>query len=810
MNNRLFVLALAIVIVVAAAAPLAATVRGDEGTKVILISVDAMRPDYLRKYVSMGLLPNFAKLLSGGVQAEYMTVIFPSVTAASHASISTGAFPYKTGIYGNRIFSGFSGTRLYYKIGFDSWLLKAEPIWVTVDKAGKRAVVVSFPHSNPYAWNLNNSISMNIYDGRLDWPELYTNNATMCANTREFGYPACVELVPTNETGVYYVEIPFNSWPYKNVIMFYGILNVTSKTLELYWDKNMTQLAAVLKEGGGWSPVLEFSFTDKYGNPHRTVFRLYLLNASAENFRLYRTWAPDYYKNFISEEVKDAFWENVAKKVGVVPDLDKWGLDHQWFGMDFVLKTAELSAEYVTNATLFFMKNYEWDLLVSYISIVDGMGHLVVGYIEPYSPRYNPVYEYYYMYVYELVDKFIGKVMEEMDDNTVLIVVSDHGMMPIWKTFHVNSLLARYGLVVYDPETGRINYSASKAFYFGEGQIFINRELVKSDDEYAKLVKFIKTILAQVVDPETGEHVVSMVVTKDEAKAFGLYGDAVGDIIFSTVPGYYWSDGRDPIPLDENGMPILFTPTDKWFTGYHGVSPIIPELHAVFIAYGTGVKKGVVIPPIRSVDVAPTIAYILNIPPPKNADGVPILSIFEGVETYDALEPHMLELEYEMTYLRYEVHTMLPYIATDTDVQHLLKLIAGVYMALAAVVQNITSLSKATAENSEEIKSLLSKVSDLSKELEELTLEVNATVSKLKDRISCVENKHVELLTEISELENSVNSLSNVIKTLQTSVEDVDARINAMMTMLYAALGISAASIVVAVVSVIIALRKRT
>jgi arylsulfatase A-like enzyme len=49
----------------------------------------------------------------------------------------------------------------------------------------------------------------------------------------------------------------------------------------------------------------------------------------------------------------------------------------------------------------------------------------------------------------------------------------------------------------------------------------------------------------------------------------------------------------------------------------------------MFIAHGPDVKKGHIRKkPVRAVDIAPTIAYILDISAPKNSDGAVMYDLF--------------------------------------------------------------------------------------------------------------------------------------------------------------------------------------
>jgi arylsulfatase A-like enzyme len=53
-------------------------------------------------------------------------------------------------------------------------------------------------------------------------------------------------------------------------------------------------------------------------------------------------------------------------------------------------------------------------------------------------------------------------------------------------------------------------------------------------------------------------------------------------------------------------------------------------MHGTFIAAGTGIKKHPPLPNVQAIDVAPTIAFLLGIPEPADAQGKIVHQIAEG------------------------------------------------------------------------------------------------------------------------------------------------------------------------------------
>ncbi len=55
--------------------------------------------------------------------------------------------------------------------------------------------------------------------------------------------------------------------------------------------------------------------------------------------------------------------------------------------------------------------------------------------------------------------------------------------------------------------------------------------------------------------------------------------------------------------------------------GMHGYPPEHPDMAAIFLALGRGVPAGAKLDAVRMIDVAPTVARVLGIEPPRNAEG---------------------------------------------------------------------------------------------------------------------------------------------------------------------------------------------
>lgn len=107
--------------------------------RLLVFSVDAMVTedlDYLKQ------CKNFARFLENSSGCESIETIYPSITYPVHASIQTGCYPEKTGIFCNNIFST-KNTSLTWT--WDSRLMQCENIFTAAKRAGYTTSAVCWP-----------------------------------------------------------------------------------------------------------------------------------------------------------------------------------------------------------------------------------------------------------------------------------------------------------------------------------------------------------------------------------------------------------------------------------------------------------------------------------------------------------------------------------------------------------------------------------------------------------------------------------------------------------------------------------------
>src|SRR6185295_12827180 len=94
-----------------------------------------------------------------------------------------------------------------------------------------------------------------------------------------------------------------------------------------------------------------------------------------------------------------------------------------------------------------------------------------------------------------------------------------------------------------------------------------------------------------------------------------------------------------PYQFDAQTPGTLIAPSH--FFGQHGYVPDVQDLganvnmRATFLAGGEGVAKGSVV--ARSIDLAPTLAFMLGIPEPQHSQGKVLLDVVKGGNSYKPL-----------------------------------------------------------------------------------------------------------------------------------------------------------------------------
>jgi predicted AlkP superfamily pyrophosphatase or phosphodiesterase len=186
-------------------------------------------------------------------------------------------------------------------------------------------------------------------------------------------------------------------------------------------------------------------------------------------------------------------------------------------------------------------------------------------------------------------------------NETVLVVVSDHGFARISQRVRPGVLLLEKNLVTLDRRQRVTDWKASVAAGGGYAYVYVKDP---KDAETQKTL--LETLPPLAGKPGSG---IRRVYTQKEIRDKGGDPSAFlaleGDDGFAIIEGY-WGDYLSPSPS----------------TGAHGYDPERPEMLASLLVYGPAIAPGK-IERARLIDVAPTIARWLDLKLDK-AEGLPL------------------------------------------------------------------------------------------------------------------------------------------------------------------------------------------
>ncbi|WP_295118581.1 alkaline phosphatase family protein [uncultured Chitinophaga sp.] len=185
--------------------------------------------------------------------------------------------------------------------------------------------------------------------------------------------------------------------------------------------------------------------------------------------------------------------------------------------------------------------------------------------------------------------------------NTTFIVTGDHGFVNVHSNLAPNVLLAKAGL--YNPDKPQ-DWKAY--FHTAGGGAFLHLKDKNDTQTKEKVLQLLKGLPA-------AQQKTFIIKTRDELDAIGADPTAILGI--TTEQGYAFSGAATG----------EFIRARKG--GTHGFYPDFKEIQTGFVAFGKNIKKGVVIPKMGLVDIAPIISKLLQLELPAG-DGVLLNGVF--------------------------------------------------------------------------------------------------------------------------------------------------------------------------------------
>ena len=316
---------------------------------------------------------------------------------------------------------------------------------------------------------------------------------------------------------------------------------------------------------------------------------------------------------------------------------------------------------------------YKPDLLLVGMPTTDEFQHQFLGLVSPKLPggAANPAYddvdlngvadgrvaarEGFLRTAYKESDATLTLARSLLGKDPTTFVASDHGFAPQFLAIDASKVLVDLGLLSRPqtsncrPATGETIGKAKVCWAGGAAQIYLN---VAGRDpagggfiqvpaaNVAATVAQIKAAFLAATDPNdwTGDgqpegwKMIDRVFTKAEARYIPNGPGSTTDMAHPTRTGDVIAFAYPPYQYDAETPGTLVAPSH--FFGQHGYVPDVQDLaaninmRATFLAGGTAIAKGQVT--ASSIDLAPTLAYMLGIPEPQHSQGRVLLEVVKG------------------------------------------------------------------------------------------------------------------------------------------------------------------------------------
>jgi predicted AlkP superfamily phosphohydrolase/phosphomutase len=256
---------------------------------------------------------------------------------------------------------------------------------------------------------------------------------------------------------------------------------------------------------------------------------------------------------------------------------DTKALEHGVFGNAEFAKQADLIFNEELRGLEYELGKFKSGLLYYYLSSLDQCQHVFWRCKDPTHPAYDPVadppYAKFLDDLYVRFDEVLSGALDAVDDNTTIIVLSDHGFAPFYRQVHLNRWLYDQGyLVLKDgvaPEDVEwlfgVDWSRTRAYCLGINALYVNmagREgqgIVAPADAPA-LVDEIAAKLGALTDPEGGKRLISNTYKARDVYS-GPYASTAPDIIV----GYDWGyRGSDDSATGKIPPTLVSDNTSKW------------------------------------------------------------------------------------------------------------------------------------------------------------------------------------------------------------------------------------------------------
>jgi predicted AlkP superfamily phosphohydrolase/phosphomutase len=612
--------------------------------RVVVVGFDGLDPRIFERLLANSSLPAFARVRGAGGYSRVATTL-PAQTPVAWSSFATGTNPGGHGIYDfirrdpQSYLADFSLNRFEQKNMFlpprAVNLRRGEAVWDVLSKAGIPSAVIRCPCTFPPDDVKGHMLSgMGVPDlrGGLGTPGFYTTDPGARRGESEHLIP--IQLTDgTVKTRLIGPRHPKTRADLEQAMSLR--IDRAGRRVLIRIDGTDGEFAA---EMGGWTGWIKVKFKAGLLQSMSGMVRFLLIGldphlelyVSPVNFDpaaalLYPISAPAEFAKELAEEV-GAFYTT-----GMVEDHG--GLNNGRFGEGaYLAQCADVMVERERMLQHELSRLHD-GFVFCLFDTPDRIQHMFWRFLERDHPaqRAAPVegFDDVIEQHYRTCDAILGRVLEAVDDDTLVITLSDHGFTSFRRGVHLNGWLLKEGLLALKPgvapgeEAGEylrsVDWARTKAYAVGIGSVYLNLrgregEGIVTPDEASALSQRIEDGLTGLKDPISGE-VAIRGVTARRAAYSGPYATESPDLVVRFSEGYRasWTTAVGGVPAD------LFEDNVKRWSGDHIVDPAL--VPGILLMNRSFRSEGA-----RLVDLAPTILAALGAPRGSAMEGEELLS----------------------------------------------------------------------------------------------------------------------------------------------------------------------------------------
>ena len=621
--------------------------RWDGDKRVIVLGIDGMDHRIVEELFAQGKLPNLRRLAEeGGFRPLWSSI--PPQSPVAWSNFITGQNPGGHGIFDfihrdpetYLPYLSISETippRTTIKLG--KYIIplsrarvelkrKGKAFWEYLDETGIPAVIFKIPSNYPPVESGVGSLSgMGTPDlqGSYGIYQYYTSDASDVPEDYSGARFHVVEVAADSVEAV--VEGPVNSMVAGAPVMtvpFTAWLDTDNLTARID-----IQGKEIILDQGQWSDWVVFSFRPLALAPATRGIGRFFLKEVHPRFRLYLTPINvDPVKPALPIDWPRGWAQSLAGRVGRfytqgMPENTK-AFTNATFTMEEFLSQVELVLEENDKIYDDLLRRFDRGFLFFYFSTLDLGSHVFWYLRDPSHPVHDPAelkrYGDLLARLYERMDEAVGKALEFVDENTTLLVMSDHGFGPFYRNFHLNKWLFDNGYLALrrGAKTGSledIDWSRTRAYGMGLNALYLNlkgREkhgIVTTGAEAEALIEELVEKLESLKNPSTGESIIRRVHRREEVYD-GPHVVQAPDLLVAYDWG--WRVSYESA-LGEVTREMITVNQEKWSGDHCGATEIVPGV--VFS------NRPIKHPEPHLYDLAPTILSEFGIAVPGEMIG---------------------------------------------------------------------------------------------------------------------------------------------------------------------------------------------